>query len=164
MCFVLKTRARTRTDDKTIETHVAVNVAPVDGVGAHVGVEIPDADRIVARAGHERASGQWALHAFFERWVRLDVPGARRVVQKPMGFANLSYIKSYDRPLGCERVQEKGMDSGRREENKRDNLADVGDVTEVEAAIAVDAGCSHQVTRYLPSAKNYTPLSSSETS
>ena len=34
MCFVLKTRTRTRTDDKIIETYVAVNVAPVDGVGA----------------------------------------------------------------------------------------------------------------------------------
>ena len=72
------------------ETHVAVTVAPVDGVGAHVGVEIPDADRIVARAGHERASGQNALHAFFGRWVRLDAPDARRVVQKRMRFANLS--------------------------------------------------------------------------
>lgn len=72
-------------------THVAVNVAPVDGVGTHVGVEIPDADSIVAGAGHERASGQNALHAFFGRRVRLDAPDARSVIQKRMRFANLSY-------------------------------------------------------------------------
>lgn len=69
--------------------YVAVNVAPVDGVGAHVGVEIPDADRIVTRAGHERASGQNALHAFFGRGVRFDAPNAGSVVQKRMRFANL---------------------------------------------------------------------------
>ena len=71
--------------------YVAVNVAPIDGVGAHVRVEIPDTDRIVTRAGHERASGQNALHAFFGRGVRFYAPNARSVIQKRMRFANLLY-------------------------------------------------------------------------
>lgn len=74
-------------------TYIAVNVAPIDGVGAHVGVEIPDADRIVTRAGHERASGQNALHAFFGRGVRFYAPDASGVVQKRMRFANLPLKK-----------------------------------------------------------------------
>lgn len=62
--------------------YIAVNVASVDGVGAHIGIEVPDADRVVAGAGHERARGKNAFHAFFGGWIGLYAPDARRMVQE----------------------------------------------------------------------------------
>ena len=70
-------------------TDVAVNVAPVDGVGAHVGVEVPEADGVVAGTRDERAGGQDGLEAFFQRRVGLDAPDAGRVVQERVRFAHL---------------------------------------------------------------------------
>ena len=38
-----------------MDLYVAVNVPPVDGVGAHIRIHVPNSDRVVAGAGHERA-------------------------------------------------------------------------------------------------------------
>lgn len=63
-------------------THVAVDIAPVNGISAHVWIQIPDANRVVARAGNKRAVRQDAFQSLFGRRVRLDAPDAGCVVKE----------------------------------------------------------------------------------
>ena len=74
-------------------THVAVNIASINGISAHVGIQIPDANRVVAGAGNKRAVGQDAFQSFFRRRVWLDAPNAGRMVKERMRFAHLQAIK-----------------------------------------------------------------------
>ena len=69
-------------EDENVTTHVAVDVASVNGISAHVGIQIPDANRVVARTGNKRAVRQDAFQSFFRRRVRLDAPDAGSVVKE----------------------------------------------------------------------------------
>ena len=70
-------------------TYVAVDVPPVDRVGAHVGVQVPQPNSVVARAGDKRAGGKDTFHSFLERRIRLHTPNAGRVVQERMRLSHL---------------------------------------------------------------------------
>ena len=70
-------------DVEGLEQLLAVDVPPVQGVGRHLGVHVPDPDRVVRAAGDEAAGREDGLLAVTEgSRVGLKPPDAGRVVEE----------------------------------------------------------------------------------
>ena len=70
----------------------------VDGVGGHVGAEIPDADGVVGAAGDEGARREDGLRLAVRhrRRVHLQAPDARRVEDEGVRLADLKLGRGAD--------------------------------------------------------------------
>ena len=87
---VLLDVAEVAVDVERLDEVLRVDVAPVDGVGGHVGAEIPDADGVVGAAGDEGARREDGLRlAVRHRRVHLQAPDARRVEDERVRLADL---------------------------------------------------------------------------
>ena len=65
-CVRLLDEAELRVDVESLEELLAVDVPPVQGVGRHLLVHVPDPDRVVGAAGDEAAGRQHGLLAVAE--------------------------------------------------------------------------------------------------
>ena len=79
-------------DVESLEELLAVDVPPVEGVGGHGRVHVPDADGVVRAAGDEAARRQDRLLAVAEAGrVGLQAPDAGRVVEERVRLPNLEH-------------------------------------------------------------------------
>ena len=94
---VLLDVAEVAVDVERLDEVLRVDVPPVDGVGGHVGAEIPDADGVVGAAGDEGARREDGLRlAVRHRRVHLQAPDARRVEDERVGLADLKSGRGAD--------------------------------------------------------------------
>ena len=96
---VLLDVAEVAVDVERLDEVLRVDVPPVDGVGGHVGAEIPDADGVVGAAGDEGARREDGLRLAavrHRRRVHLQAPDARRVEDERVGLADLKLGRGAD--------------------------------------------------------------------
>ena len=94
---VLLDVAEVAVDVERLDEVLRVDVPPVDGVGGHVGAEIPDADGVVGAAGDEGARREDGLRLVVRhRRVHLQAPDASRVEDERVGLADLKLGRGAD--------------------------------------------------------------------